>query len=762
MLTTFVLLAAIALGTEQPLSPPAYAPPPFEQRVAGAASNGNDFLAAWLDYRASVPSQYTGYGAARLYVTRVDAAGQPLAPLGTEIRDGVTAAALVHTGNGYRLLWSDLKTTSVQPLTDDGQPTGNAVALGSGTIAAAASNGLTLFTIRYLGSDTYIASIGLNDGTPLVLTSLGPEDKFSPSSIRALALPDGSYAVVSQHWTCPGNVACTVDASLLTFTTAGGMTRQTLGPLSQWSQVSAAVGGDRLLVTSFQDINAQQASRRVSFRVFDLAGNPASAETTLDETTQLASISGAWGAVAGWDGTDFLVAWQWPDASEATSQLLATRVTPSGVVLDPSPRTIAPATAHLPFFARSDSTQIVAWDDRRGGDPDAYDVTARTFRDLDFAAPRALTSSATLQRDVQLATLGSTTMAVWREGIVHASIIASTGNGAPIVIAPAAADADLEAPAIAASSDKFLIVWREQKFSAPNDGRKAMRILGKRMTADGVVLDRDPIVIASDDRDWFFQNNPANLAAASNGSDFLVVWPAAEDNLLGAHVASSGAVLDPQALVLSERKGTPYSPRVIWNGGQYLAAWLTDPTCKVCLISPIVAASELFTALVPASGAPSSPQLIWNGGSSAQVALARGAGGPLIAWPAVLTGSNAPCIDAMPLHDDGTPAGPARAGACNTSGSGLDAAADGTSFVLAWNESPRVRLARVSSEGVLLDGMADVPGTATFGPALASSPFGVVIAYDRIADEPQYGGVARVFLRTIAHEEAAPRRRSTR
>ena len=106
--------------------------------------------------------------------------------------------------------------------------------------------------------------------------------------------------------------------------------------------------------------------------------------------------------------------------------------------------------------------------------------------------------------------------------------------------APLPAPGTQERPAIAASSNSYLVVW--------SDSRGAdKQIYGTRVSFKGEVLDPGGIPISSR-RGW--QDAPS---VAFDGENYLVVWwQASESAVFGARVTPSGRVLDVDLAVDSD------------------------------------------------------------------------------------------------------------------------------------------------------------------------------------------------------------------
>jgi hypothetical protein len=144
-------------------------------------------------------------------------------------------------------------------------------------------------------------------------------------------------------------------------------------------------------------------------------------------------------------------------------------------------------------------------------------------------------------------------------------------NGTPldqsaITIASDAMDTYYNYPEVhmASGSSQSLIVW----------SRPSIRAV--RLDASGAVMDSTPLQIAADEQ-------PA--VVASNGSDYLVVWPHhdASGNAIdirAARVTSSGSVLDASGFVIAPLRSLPglgndfAVPVVASDGSDYLVAWV--------------------------------------------------------------------------------------------------------------------------------------------------------------------------------------------
>src|SRR5206468_745042 len=109
---------------------------------------------------------------------------------------------------------------------------------------------------------------------------------------------------------------------------------------------------------------------------------------------------------------------------------------------------------------------------------------------------------------------------------------------------------------------EYLIAWTDfRNGSAP--------ILGKRVSADGVVLDTAGILVSSG-------RNGSVPKAASDGSDFFVAWyewKMYDTDIVGARVDAAGFVLDTAGILVAKDSDMELSPSVASNGHEYLVAW---------------------------------------------------------------------------------------------------------------------------------------------------------------------------------------------
>lgn len=133
------------------------------------------------------------------------------------------------------------------------------------------------------------------------------------------------------------------------------------------------------------------------------------------------------------------------------------------------------------------------------------------------------------------------------------------------------APGDQRLPAVAASTNLYLVVWADRRSAAQNESD----IYAARVTPAGRLLDVGGIRVCSLPQEQVYPS------VASDGRDFLVVWEDSRDiysggndsDLYGARVTAEGQVLDPDGFPISSAPARQSNPSVAWNGACYLSVW---------------------------------------------------------------------------------------------------------------------------------------------------------------------------------------------
>jgi len=116
-------------------------------------------------------------------------------------------------------------------------------------------------------------------------------------------------------------------------------------------------------------------------------------------------------------------------------------------------------------------------------------------------------------------------------------------------------------PVVAFGGGNYLVVWEHHGYS----------IVGARVSPSGTVLDSAGIVVT------YPMGYSTNPAVAFDGTNFLVVWEDERDYLaegiLGARVSADGVVLDAEPIVISVNMYGALTPALTFGGDCYLVVW---------------------------------------------------------------------------------------------------------------------------------------------------------------------------------------------
>jgi len=356
----------------------------------------------------------------------------------------------------------------------------------------------------------------------------------------------------------------------------------------------------------------------------------------------------------GFDGANFLVTWQ--DGRDSIyAHIFGARVTPAGVVLDSGGIMISQVlgTQGDPALGFDGTNFLVAWTDIRGSFPPELSIYGtRVTPEGTVLDPTgiAIAQASGVQMIPAVGFDGTNFLTVWED---------FRDGGADIYGARVAPDGTLldgsgitigqapdrqGAPAMGFDGTNSLVVWQDRR----NDPG-APDIYGARVTSGGAVLDSAGIVIAQAAR---AQSNPA---LGFDGANFLVVW---EDyrsgiysDIYGARVTPGGTVLDPTGIAITQAGNDQWFPALGYDGTNFLVVWQDSRGGLDNL--------DIYGARVTSGGAVLDPS---------GIAIAQAAGNQL-----------APALDF-----------------------------DGTNFLVVWEDQrggglPDIFGARVSPDGTVLD-----------------------------------------------------------
>jgi len=285
---------------------------------------------------------------------------------------------------------------------------------------------------------------------------------------------------------------------------------------------------------------------------------------------------------AAFDGTNYFAVWA--DARNGSDDIYGARVSPSGEVLDPEgiPISAGPWRKQTPCIAFSGMGYLVVWADDRNGSWDIYG--SRVSSSGEVMDPEGIPISTALLAQLypSVAFSGSRYLVVWhdeRTEYVDVRGARVTGSGsvlddAGFVIASAIAPEEPPGPGglagpdgpwgpkVAGDGSGFFVVWQ-------SGWDEQWDVFGSRVTSDGSVLDSPPIVVTTTEApDWYPD-------VTFGGTDYLVVWHGVSGSfdVFGARVSTSGTVLDPDPIFISERRFWQRFPTAAYDGTNFLVAW---------------------------------------------------------------------------------------------------------------------------------------------------------------------------------------------
>lgn len=738
LLATIVFFAAasaaaqVRLSAEMPLSPAlSSSAAPHEQVVQSIATNGRGSLLLWTDARSSG----TGFVASTLYAMRIEENGQIVDPIGHPVTRFAASAALSSDGTGYIVAYVNDQGLFTMRLDDYGWPIDAPRQIAPfenitlETDVALAWNGANHLLIRWT-PNTYT-----NNAVATVLDTLGaPLNSYSLpfAELSALWVSGADFNVVANSWPC--GHGCVMDVRLLTLSTAGITTDRLLMNRPETTNVAAAVADDRILVATaaMTPAGTLDAELTITASQFTLTGTPINEQTVHREIFPAPAHRG-FSIWAGWDGNNFLVAWERVGPT-GSSYLAGVRYSRDGVRLDINPFVIDPKESSGVTFFRQGTITTMLWSNG--------DITHRrlnSFNELGEgqALPVVIVQTPRAQVNLRLTATASGPFAIWRELSTSARVNAKPWTGSAMTVA----DQPLgEPPAAHAASDAMvLLVWTD---------RATNRVLARRVTLGGQFLDPEPLAISA--------AAIGEIAVASDGTDFLVVW-SGSSRLRGAVITSRGEVLP--ARDLSSTDFLVQHPNVVWAGDRYVVTWR-----RVMPNHP----SLVFASRADTSGhlLDSTDTLLTPAETSTEAAddtLVNGPGFLLQTWVAqTIVGR---CILALPFGEDLQPIGTVRPIRCSASDRLViepSVVWNGTEFVMAWTEGNHIiysidpiravkamrlrnNLTPIDSEPFYVSPAAEL----AFGPSVAVESRGsVAIGYSRITGG-DYANVARAYVRVL-------------
>jgi len=713
----------------------ALAPPAGDQKGVQFARGANSTLMVWEDSRATLAGTQDaqGYDSGNqitdVYAARIDAAGNPIDATPILLATGPfsqSAPRAAWNGQGWLVVWTSrtpgpyfstldvfgARISASGQVLDDPPIAISATPDFDEREAVVASDGNKWAVIWKagiaFGTDAVrgclVDSTGITDAPRNFFQTVGGVGYYIPWNFE-LAWAGGRYLFVSEHF-LQGNADDDIfgqlfDASL------------------------AKVGGEfRISTNSWNQNRAAVASKEDGFFVTwcdeqlwgEIRGSPVSASGVVALPDGAVFQSGMYGSypypAAGWDGTNWLVAW------DAGGPIQAARVSAAGAMLpgSPFPVTAGGSTMQRPAIASSSGEALVAWVDSRNFvspfGPDTMDLYGAVVDDTGAVAPEQpllLAPPAQTRPKAAGSAASGYLVTFLSETAGTASVMAQRvdASGAPLDPQPlvlASGNRWLRNPAVGWNGSVWLVAWEEATTAWPPGSGT---VFARRVAPNGMPIDPVPLSVMA--------GNTPDIAAA--GGVFLVVASIEPTNhvrfIRGARVrGSDGVVLDPTAISI----GASYAvnPTVTAFSDRWLVAWQQHTTHD----NPY---SSIRANFVLANGTALTQFLAGNTTSTCRApTVAAGGTTALVSWA---DGSN---IDARRIQSDGTlldtSAGFVVSNAFNDQFA-PESGWDGTSWLVVWNDYR-------AHTNILDGGVGDLFGARVDTAGTVLDPAGQTIADD--------------------------------
>jgi hypothetical protein len=746
-LLTLLLAPALFAGSEVALSRAIPHRAAFDQSAPRMASDGTTFLVGWSDGRADAAG-------VPVYVVRLGSEGQLLdrAPLpirASSRNDRVLRQSplITWTGNVYIVGWSEIPSDNIGArafcyvrVTRDGevldaQPRIIPNIETPWDIAGANGRTVLLYTGNFPNTILF-GQFLFADGE-----ALGPRVVF----------PEPAHA-----WS--GRVATNGSSFYVTWTSYGGSSDRVMGARVS---LDGALGTPRILETGARGGNLVASDGAQYLAAYGDASFNIVTEKIDADGASLARTTLAQRVPTNHPGLAAL-------APFADGYVLATATRDGsfgGILLDDEGK---PTSTTLPLAARSDwgfsmdiesnaQHTLLTWNDPAEDSITGTDI----FTDvLDFEPERELISpSAPRQSHLRFATSGNGFLAAWVEDRTSSELRVArvTANGAPldgegIVVA----DQIEGAPALTFDGRNYVLAWstgrRDDNGSRENCGARLMRI-----SPAGALLDGPGGRVITTDC-------TASVGIASNGQESLLAWSSAAADpvqltekpiLNAARVTLDGVIEETHRLPSRDLRALDLS--IAWNRDTWLIAWMRYFDFEDCtLCNPPAPPDSNIDALrlnrnlglldvepitLAETGRDRAPSVASNGVDF------------LVVWEEAPIGAEHSRVLARRI----TRQGAVQQTQTVDRGSEPHIAVRGSEYVITYEDGGDLYYKIHDTSQIVAYGLQR---DREHGPRILTVGNNFVVAYLRLAREPQYNFVDRAFLRILGG--GAPRGRAVR
>ncbi len=418
------------------------------------------------------------------------------------------------------------------------------------------------------------------------------------------------------------------------------------------------------------------------------------------------------------DGTNYLVVWDQINRGDVDTgfDIIGTRVSPEGVVLDPEYLTIsdAPEDQLIESISFDGTNYLVVWLDDRDYQCDIYG--ARVDGDGMVLDPAGIPISAGTDygKFPSLAFGEENFLVAWQDER-HSTpcIYGARVDGSGTVLDPEGIRISQSAAfqtfsTVSFDGTNFLVIWEDEAGDHYD-------IYGARIDRSGVVLDVEPIAIS------VAPENQANPSVAFDGTDFFVTWDDSRNGLsdiYGTWIDQSGSVLFPEGVALVELEESQSAPCVVFDGNDHLVVFADNS----------VGWTDISGARVRKNGEvvdPSGIHLSIAVNSQYQPSVSTDGAGYLVVWSAD-DGRDSKDIHGALLDSNGAMIGDHSVAISNAAGdqNNPSVSSDGNTYFVAWTSVEQDR----GIHGAVLDRQGSIikPGVLLKEGRISNSPPGVV------------------------------------
>jgi hypothetical protein len=543
------------------------------------ASNGMDYLVTWQRYKTGLDSD--------IHARLVSSTGQLVGTGELTLANGSyveSAPSVASNGSVYLVAWSDERSGAriyARFVSSEGELQGVAdfpLSIDSYQFTpAVASTGTDFFVTwtdyRNLGTSDIYGTHVTSEGVVVDGPGLAVASHPIRNELYAAVAPYGSdYFVAWTVWDTSSNTF-QVRGSRIAAGVIGGVTEPGGRELSlvaghRRPTVTTGASGWFVAWESVSGATSTLNSATVSSSG-EVAAGGGFPITTVPSLLQMEPVVAS-------NGSNYLVVWT--ETGSSSMEIYGVRVTPQGGTIDAVGLRIASGIRErqAPAVSSNGTDYFVTWMDYRDVNWDIYGARvlgtgAGASAVLDPGGI-PISTHAAFQNVPAVASDGTGYFVVWRQdgggnrGDIHGARVSSAGEVQdPGGIALATRVVEHYAPRVASNGSNYLAVWAEEQ------GPTGFDIQGRRVSPAGELLDAEPIAISTHASAQFEPD------VASDGTDYFVAWTdfrsGNNHDIYGARVSGEGSVLDPSGLALCTDGVQQYTPKVAFDGANYVAAW---------------------------------------------------------------------------------------------------------------------------------------------------------------------------------------------